>query len=359
MKSTKRVVPVWVVIALAVALALTLILRIAASSAATADFVNSYIATPIRVLMASLTYVAPFSVFELILLLLLPALVLAIILALRTRDGRELLRRVFALLGVVAVLYSGYITVMSIPYNTTPLSEHLGIEEDGDITADELYSALFIVRDEINALADSADSGTPVTEMPYDIGEMSRLISEQYARVSEEYPFFFAFDSRIKPIFFSGVMSDMGISGIYTYFTGEANVNAEYPDYTFVFTSAHEMAHQRGINRENEANFMAFFVLSRAEDPYLRYSAYVNMYEYLASALYSTDADRYYEIMEGLDARAAADIAEASRLTRLHRESPLFKLMYDVNDAYLKSNGTEGVVSYGYVVRLAVGYLLK
>lgn len=359
MKHIKKVLPPWVLISLLAALTLTVLLPIARSSHALADFVNAYIATPIRAFMAALTHLIPISLFELILLLLLPSLVILIVALVRERSSAECkLRRIFSAVGVVAVLYCGYVTVMSIPYNTTPLAERLDIEEDKDISRDELYSALLIVRDRVNGLAEELDAASP-TKMPYTVDEMSRIISREYGEVRKQYPFFHNFDSRVKPVHFSSIMSDMGITGIYTYFTGEANVNTCYPDYTFVFTSAHEMAHQRGINRENEANFMAFFVLSQSDDAFLRYSAYLNMYEYLAYALYPTDPEGYYEIMQGLDSRAAADIKEASRVTREHRDSPLYKLMNDVNDAYLKSNGTEGVVSYGYVVRLAVGYLLR
>ena len=49
------------------------------------------------------------------------------------------------------------------------------------------------------------------------------------------------------------------------------------------------MAHQRGIAREDEANFIAFLVCMASDDPYIRYSGYLEVYEYVASSLYSDD----------------------------------------------------------------------
>ena len=356
-KRRARIFPIWVRISFIVTALFVILALIAPRSRALADFVNSYISTPIRVSMSFLSGFIPFSLFEIFFILLLPALLLLIVLLVRsTKTLASALRRILSILGVVSILFSGYLAVMTIPYNTTPISVHLSIK-DGDVDADEIYRATVIARDEVNRLAEEL-TGEGVTEFPYSREELSKMISDAYARVSEEVPFFYAFDSTYKEIINAGIMSDMGIAGIYMYITGEANVNTLYPDYDTTFSAAHELAHQRGINRENEANFMAFYVLSESEDVYLRYSAYLNIYEYLASALYRSDKALYAKVRDGLNPRAVKDIAASQAITREHQQSPLFELMNKVNDAYLKSNGTEGVVTYGYVARLAAQYLL-
>jgi hypothetical protein len=151
-------------------------------------------------------------------------------------------------------------------------------------------------------------------------------------------------------------MTYLEILGIYTFFTGESNVNVHYPDYTLPMTVAHEFAHQRGISRENEANFIAFLVCIRADDPYVRYSGYVNMFEYVASALAKTNKQLLLDVYEATDSRmygemrACTDFYYANRLELIGNISNFF------NDNYLKSQGTEGVVSYGMVVELCVAY---
>jgi hypothetical protein len=151
-------------------------------------------------------------------------------------------------------------------------------------------------------------------------------------------------------------MSDARITGIYSFFTGEANVNVEYPHYTLPFTAAHEMAHQRGIARENEANFIAFLVCIRSDDPYLRYSGYLNLYEYVASALYRADPQLYNDARSRLVTPVRQELRAYSTFFDKYRESTVSEVSGAINNSYLQLQGTEGTRSYGLVVDLAVAY---
>ena len=57
------------------------------------------------------------------------------------------------------------------------------------------------------------------------------------------------------------MLSYLGISGIFIPFTCEANVNATLPDWEIPFTACHELAHQRGFAREDEANYVGYLRL--------------------------------------------------------------------------------------------------
>ena len=80
------------------------------------------------------------------------------------------------------------------------------------------------------------------------------------------------------------------------------------------------------------------------------------MYVYLSNALYSKNEDRYFELRDTLDAGARADVARSSSITREHMSSPLNEFFDSLNNSYLQSNGTPGVISYSYVVRITVSY---
>jgi hypothetical protein len=108
--------------------------------------------------------------------------------------------------------------------------------------------------------------------------------------------------------------------------------------------------------RENEANFMAFLVTSTSHDLYLNYSAYLSMYQYLASALYRTNKDRYFEIHRDLSSGPRGDIAESNRVVQKYANTPIADLSASINDIFLKSNGTAGIITYGEVVKLTVAY---
>ena len=330
---------------------------IATRSVVFADFINSTVSVAIRFLLSITTYILPFSFFELVIILLPLILFLTVFLTVRRCNTRvERVRAVISLLGVVSLIFTSYIYTLGVGYRTTALAEKIGIEDKKNVTADELFYTVNIVVDELNLLAEKMELSDGQTHMPYSFGEMSDKLIDAYDRMNVSYSLLANYPSRAKPVYFSTVMSDLGITGIYSFFTGEANVNVEYPDYCVAYTAAHELAHQRGICRENEANFVAFLVCISSEDDYIRYSGYLNMYEYLASALYRTDPERYKLVRDRLSDTVVADMRASNEVYKAHKDSILGKINDRINDAYLKANGTEGVVSYGYVVRLAVGY---
>ncbi len=310
-----------------------------------------------RFLLSIVTYILPFSFFEVLIILLPVILILTVFLLVKKCDtGVKRVRAILSLLAVVSLIFTSYIYTLGVGYRTTALAEKIGVEDKKNLTADELYYTVNLVVDELNSLAETMEIDDGETRMPYSFSEMSDELIEAYDRMNESYSLLTNYPSRAKPVYFSTVMSDLGITGIYSFFTGEANVNVEYPDYTVVYTAAHELAHQRGICRENEANFVAFLVCISSEDEYIRYSGYLNMYEYLASALYRVDPERYSLVRARLHETVIADMRASNAVYKEHKDSILGKINDRLNDAYLKANGTEGVVSYGYVVRLAVGY---
>ena len=164
------------------------------------------------------------------------------------------------------------------------------------------------------------------------------------------------FSSKVKPVILSEAMSYAHTTGIYTFFTGEANINVNFPDYTIPYTAAHELAHQRGIAREDEANLIAFLVSIESDDDYILYCAYLNMYEYIASALYKADKDLYKQAVSTLSADVRRELVAYNNFFKKYQESTASKVSNKVNDVYLKAQGTVGKKSYGMVVDLAVAY---
>ena len=350
-------VPVWVKASLIFAVLSLLIYALCINVRAAADFINSTVSVAIRFVMSCVTYLLPFSLFE-ILIILLPVLLVLLIVRL-VRNGTTAKRRVrvlFSLVGVISLILSSYIFMLGIGYHTTPIADRMGITDSANINTDALYRTTLTVRNETNALADKLEREGGVSVMPYSVDELSARIVDAYENMNDEYALVTNFTSRAKPVIFSTVMSDLRITGIYSFFTGEANVNVEYPDYNLPFTVAHELAHQRGVCRENEANFVAFLVCISSNDDFIRYSGYLNLYEYLSSALYRADKSLYTEVREGLSELAFCDTAASNAVYAEHKDSVLGKINERVNDTYLKLNGTQGTVTYGYVVRLAVSY---
>ena len=192
--------------------------------------------------------------------------------------------------------------------------------------------------------------------MPYGLREMNKKLLSAYESLHEKHDFIPVLTSYVKPIMLSEPMTYTHITGVYTFFTGEANLNTNSTDYTLPFTAAHELAHQRGVAREDEANFTAFLVCAESDDPYIRYCGYMNLCEYVLNALYSADKELWETAYKKLDSRAIYEMIAYSEFFDKYRESVAADISGAINDAYLQVNNTEGTASYGLVVDLAVAY---
>lgn len=160
----------------------------------------------------------------------------------------------------------------------------------------------------------------------------------------------------VKVVFFSEGMSYLGITGIYMPFTGEANVNGHSPRFLLPATMAHELAHQRGIAAEDEANFVAYLATQEAKDPKIQYSGTVMALIHAINALYDKAPERARALREGYGQGLRGDF-EINRAYWMAYEGQVSKVHNQVNDAYLKSNNqASGVASYGQMVDLLLAY---
>ena len=322
-----------------------------------ADFLNDTLGRLFRAVLAFLSGVVPFSLAETLLYSLLPLGVLFILLAVRASgDGHRFRRLIASVLLVPLVIYVLFVPTIAFAYRTAPLDEKLGLSRD-PVSAKELYDTAVIVREEASARIGAvaqAESGS--TRMPFDFVGMNERLLAAYDRLSDEHPFLQRLQSRVKPVLGSEAMAYTHIAGVYTYMTGEANVNLVFPDYSLVFTSAHELAHQRGIARENEANFIAFLVCIGSEDVYLQYAGYMNMLEYLINALAVADRDLLDTLLSECDDALLYEIIAYNKVFEKYSDSVVGDISGAINDAYLQSQGTPGYRSYGMVVDLAVAY---
>ena len=107
-------------------------------------------------------------------------------------------------------------------------------------------------------------------------------------------------DPSVKFSFYGYLANYMGFSGYYNPFSGEAQVNTTIPRFVQPFTTCHEIGHQLGYAKEEEANFCGFLATKSSRDPAFRYSVYVDLYLYAASALYALDSTAFIPYRESL-----------------------------------------------------------
>ena len=142
------------------------------------------------------------------------------------------------------------------------------------------------------------------------------------------------------------------ITGVFTCWSMEANVNIDVPDFTLPFTMCHEQAHLRGFMREDEANFIAYLACMESEDQAIQYSGASMAAMYAMNTLYQADYERFCELYATYSPGVQRDFAAQSRYWAQF-EGPVAEVSDKVNDTYLKANRqTDGVASYGRMVDL-------
>lgn len=340
--------------------AVCLIIYIAAIiSPSFADFFNTHIGVIFRFTLAKLSGILPFSVAEMLLICILPITAFYIFYAMKYRSNtwKQVISCLSVPVGILALMFSLFVLNLGTGYRTPTLDQKLNYEST-EVTKESLYDAAQYMTQNINTLSRELEYNSDgFSIMPYSFDEMNKKLLDAYDRFCEENDIITTFDSTLKPVMLSKPMSYLHTLGIYTFFTGEANININFPDYTIPYTAAHELAHQRGIAREDEANMIAFLVCMYSDDAYIRYSAYVNMYEYIVAALATTDRDMYLDVRQQLNTDTLAEQYAYSKFFENYSDSHVGTASSAINDTYLKLQGTEGEISYQLVVKLTLAYL--
>lgn len=161
---------------------------------------------------------------------------------------------------------------------------------------------------------------------------------------------------RAKRLLASPLLRRAGLSGFYCPFTGEANVNDSVPAVALPQVLAHEKAHQRAINREDEANFLGWFAAASASDPLVRYSAAIFAQRQLLHALLLVNESRARALILDRLPGVQRDVDDLRVYWRVS-EGRTGQLAEHLNDVYLRTNRvSEGVASYGRSVELLLAW---
>lgn len=176
--------------------------------------------------------------------------------------------------------------------------------------------------------------------------EWNKMIEKRYLSTYRSIP-----DLTCKPSLFGRLIQTMGIQGYYNPLTSEAQVNAGIPHCLQPFVIAHEMAHLMGIASEGDANFLAYQICSQSDDPYIRYSALLNLYLYNARRLKSTDSTYILEIQASLPEFFKNDLDTIRRFNET-RPFSLNQWTIPFYNWFLKLNGEQqGIRSYSTLTK--------
>ena len=189
--------------------------------------------------------------------------------------------------------------------------------------------------------------------------ELFLKVEQAYSKAESRYPFLNYKPVSLKPSVWSWVGNYMGFTGYYNPFTGEAQVNTLVPNFLLPFTTCHEVAHQLGYAKENEANFVAYLAAMESTDTILHYSVYLDLFMYSNRNLFATDSVAAKSFREQLIPEVKDDLKEWKAFNKKYRNpvEPVFRWIYGV---YLEQNQQpSGVFSYDEVTAFIIAYYNK
>lgn len=361
-KKINDYVPICTFVCLLLAVASVIVWGCLKKDSAFAEALNSTTGRAVRWMMAMPANIIPFSFVEMVILIspVLLALLIVLIVKKAKKGAKQLVRLLCVFLSMLCIVFTAFTFGYEPSYYGKTVDENIGVVRS-DLSAEELKAAATIMLTRAQEEIENVSfTGSGSSVMPYTFSELSKQLNRDTEKFCSKYPMYQSMYTVCKPVLLSEPMTYTHLSGVYSFFTGESNINVNYPDFIVVTTTAHEMMHQRGIGKEDECDFAAFLICIGSDDSYIRYCGYIELYRQVVSDLYSADHDAYYEVRKLEDPRLRADIDAFSTFFEKYRENKVAEVTNVVNDAYTTAqNQPAGVQSYGLVVDLAVGYILN
>ena len=186
--------------------------------------------------------------------------------------------------------------------------------------------------------------------------ELLKKTIEGFDFLSEEYPKLTYNGKSLKPSLYSIPLTYMGFNGYLNPLTNEAQVNTQIIKYKIPTTASHEIGHQLGFAKENEANFIACLATINHSDPHFRYSGLTFALRYCLNELYIRDCNKAEALLKTINPGIFENYKEVREFWLRHQNpfEPIFQYTYN---GFLKANNQQdGMKSYSYVVALLVNY---
>jgi hypothetical protein len=197
------------------------------------------------------------------------------------------------------------------------------------------------------------DESYPSTEV------LVKKAKRAYDEAQTKFPFLnFSFIS-VKSSFYGRLGDYLGFTGYYNPFTGEAQINTTVPKMLQPYIATHEMAHQLGYAKENEANFVGYLAAVNSTDTLFHYSTYLDLFLYTNRDVYFFDSVRSQKSINQLILPVKQDLQKLKQFDLEYQSvlEPFITWMYGY---YLKlNNQPRGIHSYNAVVGMLIAYYKK
>jgi hypothetical protein len=269
--------------------------------------------------------------------------------------GKMMLVKGLKLILILTFIYIVFNILWGINYNRKGIANQLALADPRYDTSD-----LIMLQQVLLQKVNSSKSAVVLDNEKYPSkNEMFQKAKDSYKEAQKIYPFLQLNNLSVKSSLYSMLGNYLGFTGYYNPFTGEAQVNTTVPKFLQPYITTHEIAHQLGYAKENEANFVGYLAAVKSRDTLFHYSAYFELFLYANREVYYFDSAASKKALKLLIPEIKKDIIELRKFNLDHTSflEPWITWMYG---KYLRLNQQpQGIHSYNAVVAMLIAYYKK
>jgi Protein of unknown function (DUF3810) len=255
--------------------------------------------------------------------------------------------------GIAIILYLMFNIFWGLNYNRKGIAHQLELEIK-QYSPEKLKEINEVLLEKTNKYKQLAINKPALTnnQVFAEAVQSYRILKQKHSFLNYQTP-------SIKSSLFGTTGNYMGNMGYYNPFTGEAQVNTTVPRFALPFVTCHEIAHQIGYAKENEANFVGYLAAKESADSFFLYSLYFDLFLYANSELHWSDSAAARKNYERLIPEVKKDLKELREFSKKYRNP--FTLVFDAfYDRFLRLNEQpDGQRTYNKVVLWLMAYYEK
>lgn len=245
------------------------------------------------------------------------------------------------------ILYIVFKLLWGLNYSRPSISGQLGISNKKYTTKELILVGDFLIK-RVNMIKGQLKDQK--TKKQYTIRELENGSKLSYDKLAKLNPFFTYHIPDVKPVIFSWLVTKIGIEGYYCPPSGEANVNMMLPAVELPFVTSHEISHELGVAREDEANLVGYLVSINSTDLHFQYSGYYNILRSVLFEIRIKSPEDFALLLKKVNAGTLADFKEEQEFWSRYN-GDMSAYMGTALDKFLKMNNQKkGTDSYQDIV---------
>lgn len=256
------------------------------------------------------------------------------------------------LICVMAGLILIYSVTCAVNYQRDGIGTVLKLPTE-DISKDKLEKLSIILADDLTKLTNDPDwdySNLSANDSSYIEEEAVNAMQQ----LGKGEPSLAGYYPKPKPVYFSEWLSKLGIEGIFSPFTMEANYNNKMTSFLIPYTICHELAHLKGYMKEDDAGFIAFLACIDSPSKVFQYSGIFHALIFTLDALKTeVSTEDFNNIYDKLPQPVRIQLSFIDEQDQVNA-SEFTTITNKINNIYLEANAQAGTKSYGNIVDLLI-----